>query len=210
MRARFLDAGAWRGYASNGFPQQSWEADQSVLHALPDGEAVDLVSCETFGEFDLTFDWRLPVGGNSGIFYRVREHPGPAWQSGPEMQLLDNANHPDGRVPETCCGAVYGLAAPLDAPLCPPGLYNVARISVRGSRVEHWLNGRRVVDVDLDDPGFRDRVAGSKFGGFPGFARNGDGHLVLQHHGSGVWFRNLRIELPGDERLPANVRYTNR
>ena len=116
------------------------------------------------------------------------------WQSGPEMQLLDNSKHPDGRAPETSCGSLYGLYAPHETPLCPAGLFNVARISVRGSRVEHWLNGVRVLACDMASDDFRARVARSKFRDFPQFARAARGHIVLQHHGTEVLFYNIRID----------------
>jgi hypothetical protein len=103
-------------------------------------------------------------------------------------------HHPDGRIPETSCGALYGLHAPERAPPCPPRLYNIAGIRVHGTRVAHWLNGVRVVDCDLAGEAFRARVRSSKFRDHPLFARASDGRIVLQHHGTEAWFRNIRIE----------------
>lgn len=197
MTGQFLTPETWRGRGRTDFPAESWEADgEMMLHALPTGEKVDLVSRQRYGDFDLTFHWRLPIGGNSGVFYRVEEDAIAPWQSGPEMQLVHDAGHPDGAVPETSCGAIYGLHAPADAPPCPPGLFNVGRISVRGSLVEHWMNGVRVLSCNLASDAFRARVAHSKFRDFPRFAKAVEGHLVLQHHGGEVWFDSLRIELP--------------
>jgi len=193
MPSRVLNSSAWRGYRLDGFPAESWAVEGAVLRALPYARPVSLVSRERFADFDLSFEWRLEPGGNSGLLYRVSEEPESPWQSGPEMQLLDDAGHPDGRVPETRCGALYGIYAPSAAPACPPGIYNHGRIRVQGSSVEHWLNGIRVVACDLASDEFRARLARSKFEPFPDFARYAQGHLVLQHHGSEVSFRNVQI-----------------
>jgi hypothetical protein len=88
---------------------------------------------------------------------------------------------------------MYGLYAPRAVPTCQPGLYNFARISVHGSRVEHWLNGVRVLACDLASDEFQARLGRSKFKRFARFARRREGHLVLQHHGGEVCFRNIRI-----------------
>jgi len=185
---------AWRGYRSAHLPAGSWTVEGDALRALAGGAQVSLISGQQFRDFDLSFEWRLAVGGNSGIMYRVHEDCEDPAQSGPEMQLLDNGNHPDGRAPETSCGALYGLQAPENTPQCPPGLFNIARIRMQGSRVEHWLNGARVLECDLASRDFRERVARSKYRDFPQFARAAEGHVVLQHHGADVWFRNVRIE----------------
>lgn len=195
MSGTYLTRAEWRGYGLRGFPEDAWAAEGELLHALP-GAAVSLVSRQRFEDFDLSLHWRVPPGGNSGIFYKVIEDLEAPWQSGLEMQLLHNAGHPDGNTPETSCGALYGLQAPLGAPICPPGLFNVARISVRGSRIEHWLNGQRVVTCDIGSGDFRSRVARSKFRDLPRFAASACGHIALQHHGTEAWFRNIRIEIP--------------
>jgi hypothetical protein len=113
------------------------------------------------------------------------------------MQLLDNGSHPDGRKPKTSCGALYGLYAPQVEPSCPPGLFNIARVRARVSEVEHWLNGARMFACDLASDDVRERVARSKLNAYPQFGRRSEGHVVLQHHGSDVRFRNIRIGTPG-------------
>ena len=165
-----------------------------MVRALPQGPAVSLISRQRLRDFDLSVQWRLPPGGNSGILYRVREEDEAPWHSGPEMQLLDDAGHPDGRVPETSCGALYALYAPQVPASCPPGEFHVARIIARGTRIEHWLNGVRVLQCDLSGDDFRERVSRSKFAAYPKFGRSPEGHIVLQHHGGEVSFRHLRIE----------------
>ena len=153
-----------------------------------------MISRERFGDFDLSLQWRLPEGGNSGILYRVLEDPDDASANGLEMQLLHDAGHPDGKRPETSCGALYDLVAPEQAVICPPGIFNIARVRVSGSQIEHWLNGKRVVACDLAEPDFPARVARSKFRDRPQFTRAREGHIVLQHHGSEAWFCDIRIE----------------
>jgi hypothetical protein len=189
----FLGPAAWRGYRQADFPGDSWAVEDDALCVQPQGPQVDLISCERFGDFDLSFEWRLPAGGNSGLLYRVTEEYEAAWQSGPELQLLDDSVHPDGHVPETSCGALYGLYAPEGRRSCTAGLFNIARVSARGSSVEHWLNGARVLACDLASEDLRRRVSNSKFRQFPQFARAAEGHIVLQHHATAAWFRHIRI-----------------
>jgi hypothetical protein len=129
------------------------------------------VSREAFADFSLVFEWRLAPGGNSGVLYRVSEDADAPWQSGLEMQLLDDAGHPDGRVPETRCGALYGLyPREMDA-TCPPGAYNEGRIRVRGNEVEHWLNGTCVLRFEIGAEPFLQRLGRSKFAHCPLFAK---------------------------------------
>ena len=185
---------AWRGYRRADFPVASWTVEGDTLRALGGAAPVSLISRQRYADFDLSLEWRLLPGGNSGILYKVTEERAEPWQSGPEMQLLGGVSHPDAQVPETSCGALYGLFPPQATPPCAPGLFNIARISVRGSRVEHWLNGVRTLASDLRAPEFAARVKSSKFAGFPAFATAASGHIVLQHHGSDAWFRDIRIE----------------
>jgi hypothetical protein len=194
MPATLLDPGAWRGYRMDRFPEESWAVEGGVLRAIPGAEPISLVSREAFADFSLVFEWRLAPGGNSGVLYRVSEDADAPWQSGLEMQLLDDAGHPDGRVPETRCGALYGLyPREMDA-TCPPGAYNEGRIRVRGNEVEHWLNGTCVLRFEIGAEPFLQRLGRSKFAHCPLFAKEKRGHLVLQHHGDEAWFRNLRLE----------------
>ncbi len=186
---------AWRGYRRGDFPSDSWEIRGEILHAIGGRAQVSLVSQERYGDFDVSLEWRLAIGGNSGILYRVSEDYDEPWQSGPEMQLLDNANHADGRVPETWCGALYGLQAPEHVPQCPPGLYNIARVSVRAAHVEHWLNGVKVVEYELWSPDWERRVRESKFNEWPAYGRARRGHIALQDHGDWVAYRNIKIKV---------------
>jgi hypothetical protein len=188
---------ALRGYGMDGFPADRWIVEDGELRTVP-GSGIDLVTRDAFGNFELEFEWRVAPGGNSGVIYRVVETTEPAWTSGPEYQVLDDALHPDGRDPTTSAAALYDLIAPAsDKRLEPVGSFNRGRIVVRDARVEHWLNDEPVVSYGWDDPAVRDQVAASKFAGLEGFMAAESGHIVFQHHGEEAAFREIRIRSLG-------------
>jgi hypothetical protein len=194
MAERVLTPADWRGYAQAQFPQGSWSLDDDVLRAIAGGAPVDLITRERYRDFAISFDWRLPRGGNSGVLYRVSEEAGHAWQSGPEMQLLDDEHHQDGANALTSCGALYGLIAPWHDQRNIANTYHSARVIVRGPLVEHWIDDRQVLGYDLASSELHERIARSKFREYPQFARLEEGHIALQHHGTEAWFRRIRIE----------------
>jgi hypothetical protein len=194
MAERELTTADWRGYSEAQFPQGSWSLDDDVLRALAGGLPVDLITRERFRDFALYFEWRLPRGGNSGVLYRVDEQLEHSWQSGPEMQLLDDEHHQDGANALTSCGALYGLIAPWHDQRDIANTYHSARLVVQGSRVEHWIDDTQVLGYDLESEEVKERIARSKFRECPQFSLLADGHLALQHHGTEAWFRRLRVE----------------
>jgi 3-keto-disaccharide hydrolase len=194
MAERELTAADWRGYSEAQFPLGSWSLDDEVLRALASGPRVDLITRERYGDFTLHFEWRLPRGGNSGVLYRVDEALEHSWQSGPEMQLLDDEHAQDGADALTSCGALCGLIAPWHEQRDIANAYHGGRLVVRGSRVEHWLDDTQVLGYDLDGEELKERIARSRFREWPRFARLRQGHIALQHHGTQAWFRRLRIE----------------
>ncbi|MGH8316442.1 MAG: 3-keto-disaccharide hydrolase [Steroidobacteraceae bacterium] len=194
MAERELTAADWRGYSEAQFPQGSWSLDDNVLRALATGPRVDLITRERFRDFTLFFEWRLPRGGNSGVLYRVAEDLDHSWQSGPEMQLLDDEHHQDGANALTACGALYGLIAPWHDLRDIANAYHSARLVVQGSRVEHWIDDTQVLGYDLESEEARERIAHSKFREWPQYGRLEEGHIALQHQGTEAWFRRLRIE----------------
>jgi Domain of Unknown Function (DUF1080) len=177
----------WRGYRSEQVGK-GWEAEDGVL-TVKDG-ADDLVTTAEFQDFELRLDWRISKGGNSGVFYRVRLGANEASDSGPEYQLLDNATE---KHPEYTAAAVYDIVAPLEDRTRSVGEWNEARIIVRGWSIQHWLNGHKVVDVDLASPYGKELIKKSRFSQLPEFATSLRGHIALQYHGSEVSFRNIRI-----------------
>jgi len=194
MAERELTAADWRGYSEAQFPQGSWSLDDNVLRALAAGPPVDLITRERFRDFTLAFEWRLPRAGDSGVLYRVAEQLEHCWQSGPEMQLLDDEHHPDGANALTSCGALYGLIAPWRDQREVANTYRSARLIVRGSRVQHWIDDTQVLGYDLESEELKARIARSKFREWPQFARLEVGHIALQHHGTEAWFRRMRID----------------
>ena len=181
---------AWRTYKELE-PRAGWRAEDGALVMTGDGG--DLVTRESFASFELRLQWRVFEGGNSGIFYHVTDAGGAVWESGPEMQVLDDERHPDGREPRTSAGACYALYAPLERSVRPAGEWNEARLVVRGARVEHWLNGVLQCRYDRDGEDWRARVAASKFAAWPRFGAAREGHIALQDHGDRVEYRDIAI-----------------
>jgi hypothetical protein len=201
-----VSTAGWRGVNAATFPAAGWEVRDGALVANAEGEpagAGDIVTREQFGEFDLTWEWRLDTrGGNSGVKYYVKERDGNSGTHGLglEYQILDDAHHEwmlSGRMAPNdfhTLGALYELYAPSPekAPR-PLGAWNRSRIVSRRGRVQHWLNGALVLAYDRTSPDFLERVARSKFKEIDGFGRHESGHILLQDHGSTVRFRNLKI-----------------
>jgi hypothetical protein len=184
----------WRGYRREDVPA-AWRIEDGSLALVPGGEGQggDLVTRDTFGDFELELEWRVTPGANSGIFFRGTEAEPWIYQSAPEMQVLDNAGHADGRSPLTSAGSNFALHAVGADVTRPVGEWNQARVVARGSHVEHWLNRTKVVEYELWSPDWERRVAASKFAAWPPYGRASAGHVALQDHGNPVWFRNIRI-----------------
>ena len=185
----------WRGWNSPDLPK-GWSIANGVISK--DGEVDDLVTREQFANFELELEWKLGKTGNSGVFYRgTREYDHIYW-SAPEYQLLDDANAPDGRSRLTAAAAAYGLyPAPADVVL-PYDKWNSTRIVVNGAHVEHWLNGKKVVEYELWSPDWKAKVAASKFVKFPNYGLAKKGYIGIQgDHPGTLALRNIRIrELP--------------
>ena len=173
-----------------------WHVADGML--TKDGVVEDLVSREAFGNFELEFEWKIGKGGNSGVLYRVtREYDHPYW-SGPEFQLLDDANAADGRSRLTASGAAYGIYLSPAGVVRPYGQWNASRILMQGTHVEHWLNGREVVAYDIGSPDWRSKVAASKFAQYPDYGMAKRGFIGIQgDHPGALALRQVRIrELP--------------
>ncbi len=184
----------WRGYRRDDVPA-GWSVQDGTLAFDPgrDGGGGDLITVDQFADFELAFEWKIGPGGNSGLFFRLTEEERAPYWTGPEMQVLDNAGHADGRNPETSAGANYGLHAPSRDTTKPAGEWNQARVVAHGTRVEHWLNGERVVAYELWTEEWRALVAATKFAEWPGYGMAESGHIGLQDHGDPVWYRNIKL-----------------
>jgi 3-keto-disaccharide hydrolase len=192
----------WRGYRRPDATATRWRVEDGTL-TVPQSDgadtrgARDLITVETFDRFEVTFEWRVAPGGNSGVKYFVLEDRDAA--IGHEYQIIDDERHPDARVSTTRqTASLYDVLAASDRRLEPAGALNRGRIASNGRFVEHWLNGRRVLRYELGSDTLRAAVAGSKFKDVPRFGTLQRGHILLQDHGDRVWFRELRLRVvPG-------------
>jgi hypothetical protein len=180
---------AWRGFKQETMTD-GWSVEDGAL--VRTGPGGDIVTKHEYGDFELTIDWQIATGGNSGIFFHVNEDLDEIWHSAPEVQILDDDNHPDGQNPETSAGSNYALHPPSRDVVRPVGEWNEVRLLVRGAHVEHWLNGVRVVEYELGSSDWRALVAASKFAEFP-YGESTTGSLAVQDHGDRVAFRNIKV-----------------
>ncbi|GAA4402097.1 hypothetical protein GCM10023187_16970 [Nibrella viscosa] len=199
----------WRGAYKESFPTAGWSVQDGTLTIeKKDGResqnAGDIVTTGEYGDFDLTFEFRLTEGANSGLKYFVAEHtPKPAGSAyGLEFQVLDDDKHPDakmGRNGNRTIGSLYDLIpAAKDKVVKPMGEWNQGRVLSKGSHVEHWLNGKKVLEYERGSEAFRQLVGQSKYSAasYNANGRFGEapkGHILLQDHGDRVSFRNLKI-----------------
>lgn len=171
-----------------------WEIVNGMIHMKPGTpRAGNIVTSQEYGDFTLSFEWRIAPGGNSGIKYWVRPYGNKLL--GCEYQIYDDGK--GNSRSKHSAGALYDLYEPSAVKrLKPVGEFNTAKIVVRDGHIEHWLNGERIVTATFGNSDWKRRVAASKFNDKPGFARNSRGKFMLTDHGSEVWFRNFKFE-PG-------------
>jgi hypothetical protein len=186
---------SWREWRQDVMPK-GWRVDNSVL--IKDSVVGDIQSRLQYANFELEFDWKLSSGGNAGVFYRVTEEYDKPYWSGPEYQLLDDAGHPNGKVPELSAGSAYGLYAPPPGVVKPANEWNSARIVVAGNFVEHWLNGQQIVQYQLGSPDWSAKVAAAKFKDYANFGKAARGFIAIQgDHTGQLSIRGMRIrDLP--------------
>lgn len=195
----------WRGFQRADIPSK-WVIDDNAIHftGAEEGEGGDIITIDQYDNFELELDWKIGECGNSGIIYRVveGEHRAP-WETGPEMQVLDNTCHPDAQNgPDRYAGANYAIH-PVPAEVAKPGgEWNHVRLVVNGNHVEHWLNGEKIVEYELGSDDWKQRVAASKFNEMPGYGMATSGHIALQDHGDPVWYRNIKIRPLGGQEPP--------
>ncbi len=197
-------ANGWRGYNKPAFPEKGWEVVNGTLHVISSsrGEAGgggDILFDKKFRNFELTMEWKVSEGGNSGIFYLAQEIPGePVWKNAPEMQILDNERHPDAKLGvngNRAAGSLYDLIPGNFEAVKPAGKWNQVKILVYKGTVVHFMNGQQVLEYHLWTDDWKKMVANSKFKDYDTFVNTAEeGYIVLQDHGDDVWFRNIKIK----------------
>lgn len=203
----------WRSARSEGFPTEGWAIKDGVLTVHENGgeessKGGDIITLKRYANFELTADFKITPGCNSGIKIFVQPDLSPIDKKtgkptavgsaiGMEFQILDDQRHPDaklGRDGNRTIGALYDLITPSkDKKVMPMGEWNTVRIVSRGAHVEFWLNGVKTVEFERGSPAFREAVANSKYRNIPNFGEWADGHILLQEHGSEVSFRNVKL-----------------
>jgi len=189
----------WRGYGMDDFPTEGWIVEDSVLvfRAPESGSSgLDIITKETYEDFELILEWMISEGGNSGIFYHVLEQDRAIYWSGPEFQILDNENHPDadqGVNGNRKSASLYDLIPAQPQNMRQHGEWNSIRIVSEGPTIQHWQNGEKVVEFERWNQEWFDMLHESKFNCFPEFGAIQKGHIGLQDHGDEVKFRNIKI-----------------
>ena len=182
----------WRNYGKPTI-SDGWKVQDGALTRV--GAGGDIITNDEFGNFELSIDWKIEPGGNSGIFYRASEEKDEIYWNAPEMQVLDDAKHPDGQNPLQSAGAAYDLYPAPRGHVRPGGEWNTARLVVNGNHVEQWLNDFKMVEFELGSRDWDSKIAGSKFKPHAQFGKNAQGHIGLQDHGNVVAFRNIKIRV---------------
>ncbi|THH39909.1 3-keto-disaccharide hydrolase [Neolewinella litorea] len=193
---------AWHSYNQDE-PGSAWKIDEEGVlyldtsnkgeHGVEGGG--DLVTDESFENYELELEWKIGECGNSGIIYNIVEsddldYP---WLTGPEMQILDNSCHPDAEIVTHRAGDLYDMITGEPENVRPAGEWNRVRLVVTDGRVEQWQNGERLLTYNNTGPEWEAMIADSKFKDFERFGKSTSGKIGLQDHGDPVWFRNIRI-----------------
>jgi len=186
----------WRTY--KGRENDSWEVVDGTLHCKSDEAAkkrADILTTDQYADFELSFDWKIAPRDNSGVIYRATEKFDQPYLSGPEYQVIDDKNYPGDLTKTQTSASNYDMhAAPEDKPINPPGQWNSGRIVAKGNHVEHWLNGTKVVEYEINSDEWKKLKEGSKWKDAKEYGIAPRGHIDLQDHGGEVWYRNIMIK----------------
>jgi hypothetical protein len=188
----------WHTYGKPGQVGASWTIEDGIIgFDLAKKDGGDLITDAAYVNYDFSVDWKISPNGNSGIIFNVTEDPvkyHSTYNTGPEMQVLDDAGHPDGKIIKHNSGDLYDLIKSSVNVTKPVGEWNTARIVNNRGLLQLYLNGSKVVETRTDDAIWKAMVAGSKFKTMPGFGVNMQGRIALQDHGNPVWYRNIKIK----------------
>jgi Domain of Unknown Function (DUF1080) len=200
----------WRGLGYDSVPTGHWTVENGAIKKIASGNVPkiadgqpavggDLMSIGAFQDFELTWEWKVTPGANSGLKYNVSEefslknasnHAALGW----EFQLLEDSLSDDNKIPSHRAGSLYEMIPPgANKTLRPVGNWNTAKLVLIGSKGEHWLNGQKVLEYDMNSPEFKALFAKSKYKNIAGFADRRKGHIILQDHGDEVYFRSIKV-----------------
>lgn len=194
----------WRNFRKYSIGK-SWVIDDNAIHLKaeksPEGpwqasDGGDIITDKTYSNYILKYDWKISDCGNSGVMFNVIEDEKYdfVWQTGPEMQVLDNNCHPDAKIKTHRAGDLFDMLEAKPESVLPPGEWNQALIKNTPSWVEFWLNGVKIIEFSIHDETWKKRIKSSKFKDMPGFGLSKSGHIALQDHGDKVWFKNIKIK----------------
>lgn len=192
-----MDPSDWRGYNQDSLPS-NWSIKDNIIECFGEAGDVggDIISMETYDNFEFAFEWKITKGGNSGAFYHVVEdtiYHSP-YETGPEYQLLDDVGFEEPIEDWQKTGANYAMhVANENKTLKPVGEWNTSKIVFNRGKAEHWLNGQKIVEFDKNSQDWLEKRNSGKWNEFPDYGKSNDGYLALQDHGAGVWFRNVKV-----------------
>jgi hypothetical protein len=194
----------WRGYNKTTFPEKGWEVVDGTLHCIVSGTGEaglggDIIYDKKLTNFELSLEWKISEGGNSGIFLLGQEIPDePIYKSAPEMQILDNDKHPDAQLGvngNRKAGSLYDLIPAVPQNTKPAGEWNQAGILCYQGTVVFKSNGANVVEFHLWTEDWKKMIANSKFKDWEWIVNPAkEGYIGLQDHGCDVWFRNIKLK----------------
>ena len=190
----------WHSYGKT-TAGSGWKVEDGVLHFDPEaaknGQGGDLVTDLEYENFHLKLDWKVASKANSGIIFYIKDDITKyknTYDTGLEMQVLDNDGHPDGKIIKHRAGDLYDLISSSSEPVKPVGEWNTAEIVCKNGKLTFVLNGVIVVETMLWDDNFKALISGSKFANWPNFGTFKKGKIALQDHGDNVWYRNIMIK----------------
>ena len=191
---------AFRGYGINEFPEGVWIVENGILMTNPDTSNRDLITKKRYKDFELEYEWAVDTAANSGVFFHMQENlsmeagngNSPNWMDNFEIQILEDTYFYDTTAIRSA-GSLYDLISPTNKKLNPIGEFNKAVLSHKSGHVAHWLNGDKVLEFTIGSPAMDSLLAVSKFKENPDFHTDKEGHLMFQHHGQKVYFRNIQV-----------------
>ena len=194
------DLSGWKAYNQDSISDQ-WKVENGAIAFVPDDKegSENLISKDTYENFELSIEWKISEAGNSGIMWGVQEMDkyNEPYYTGPEIQVLDNEKHPDAKNGlNRTAGALYDMVPPSEDVTKPVGEWNKEIIHIDHKENKGWveLNGVKVTEFPVNGEEWKNMVSKSKFSDWEDFGAKRSGHIALQDHGNKVWFRNIKIK----------------